>query len=298
MSKQKNVSTRKLETVKHLKNQLENHYTVGIVQMEGIGAGTVQKLRADLRERARIVVAKNTLMKKALETSKVNGAGQLITHVSGPAAFLFTNNSPYQIANYLEKNKVKSPAKSGQISPISVTIPKMNTGFPPGIVISELNSVGLPTRIEGGTVAIQEDTQVLEPGDKISSTLATIMSKLGIEPFQVGLSLDVILENGEVIMHDDLIIDYEGFRNQLLLAFQSAINLSVYTGFITIDTAPMIIVTANQKAISLAVAIGYITETTAPMVIGMAEANAIAVLRAIVEKDKDAVPGELAKLIN
>ncbi len=97
MSKQRKVSTRKLETVKQLKDQLENHYTVGIVQMEGIGAGTVQKLRSDLRERARIIVAKNTLMKKALEGSKVKGASKLITHVSGPAAFLFTNNSPYQI---------------------------------------------------------------------------------------------------------------------------------------------------------------------------------------------------------
>ena len=194
MSKQRTIPKNKRETVEKLVELLKKHNTIGIVQMESIGAKTVQMLRADLRERAAIVVSKNTLMKRALKQAKIKGWDDLEKHVSGPSAFLFTNDSPYQIANYLDKNKVKAPAKSGMISPISVIIPKMNTGFPPGTVISELNSVGLPTRIESGTVAIPQDTTVLEPGDKISATLAGILTRLGIEPFLTGLSLDVVLE--------------------------------------------------------------------------------------------------------
>ena len=70
----------------------------------------------------------------------------------------------------------------------SVTVKKQNTGEPPGTIISELNSVGLPTRIEGGTVAIPDDTEVLQEGDRVSATLAAILGRLGIEPFEVGLS--------------------------------------------------------------------------------------------------------------
>jgi large subunit ribosomal protein L10 len=277
---------------------LEGHKTIGIVQMESIGAGTVQKLRSDLLDRASIVVAKNTLMKKALEQTRISGSDKLNDYIKGPAAFLFTNNSPYQIANYLDKNKVRAPAKSGQISPIAVTIPKMNTGFPPGTIISELNSVGLQTRIEGGTVAIPQDTQVLEPGDRISTTLASILTRLGIEPFLVGLSLDVVLENGDLIPHDDLIVDFDEYRNQIIFAYQSAISLSVYAGIITSDTAPIVLASAKQNAIALAAAIGYITKETAPMVLGRANAQALSVLRAVVNIDNDAVPQELAKLVN
>lgn len=298
MSVQRQIPARKMEMVKKLKKQLQNYKTIGIIQMESIGANTVQKLRSDLLKKAKIVVAKNTLMKKALEQSGIKGSDKLIQYVKGPVAFLFTDDSPYKIANFLDKNKVKSPAKAGQISPIAVTVAKMNTGFPPGTVISELNSVGLQTRIEGGTVAIPQDTQVLNPGDKISSTLASILTRLGIEPFLVGLSLDTVLENGEIILHNDLIVDFDAYRNQLRYAFQSAINLSVNAGIITSDTATIVIASAFEKAIALAVTIGYITTETAPQVIGKANAQAMAILRAIVNKDKNSVPPELAKLVN
>jgi large subunit ribosomal protein L10 len=297
MSIKRPIPERKVDIVNQLKELLESHNTIGIVQMESIAAGTVQKLRSDLSERAKIVVSKNTLMRKALEASKLKGTDKLEPFIKGPAAFLFTNNSPYQIANYLDKNKVRAPAKAGQISPISVTVPKMNTGFPPGMVISELNAVGLPTRIEGGTVAIPNDTQVLEAGDRVSTTLASILIRLGIEPFQVGLSLDVVLENGDLILRDNLIVDFDAVRNELISAHQMAMNLSVGAGILTKTTAPIVVASAHQKAVSLAAAIGYVTEDTAPMVLGRANAQALALLRAIVSKDKSAVPAEMASLV-
>ena len=127
---------------------LSNYNTIGLIEMESIGAGTVQKLRAELRGKAKIKVAKNTLIKKALEmVENLSGAENLSERIEGPVALLFTDDSPYKIANYLEKNKVPAKAKAGQISPKSVTVKKQNTGEPPGTIISELNSVGLPTRI-------------------------------------------------------------------------------------------------------------------------------------------------------
>lgn len=293
MSETRQVAQRKLDTVKKLMDLIKSHQTIGIVQMESIGASTVQKLRADLRDRAKIVAAKNTLMKRALQDSGVEGTELLTEHVTGPAAFLFTNNSPYQIANYLDKNKVKAPAKAGQVSPIAVTIPKMNTGFMPGTVISELNSVGLPTRIEDGTVAIPQDTQVLAPGDRVSSTLASILSRIGIEPFMVGLSLDVVLENGDIIGHDDLIVDFDAYRNDLLFAYQSAMNLALEAGIINSDTAPLVIAKAKRNALALAATIGYVTPETAPMVFGRANAHALALARAASAIDASAVPAEL-----
>ncbi|OLS28554.1 MAG: 50S ribosomal protein L10 [Candidatus Heimdallarchaeota archaeon LC_2] len=293
MSSKRSIAPRKIETVSKLKNLIQKHQTIGIVQMESIGAKTVQKLRADLRNRATIVAAKNTLMRRALADSKIDGSDLLSEYIKGPAVFLFTNDSPYQIANYLDKNKVKAPAKAGQISPITVTVSKMNTGFLPGGVISELNSIGLPTRIEDGTVAIPSDTQVLAPGERVSATLASILTRLEIEPFLVGLSLDVVLENGEIIDHENLIVDFESYRNDLIFAHQSAMNLAVEAGILNSDTAPLLISKAKRNAFALAASIGYINEETASMVLGRAHAHALALARAASAVDASAVPAEL-----
>ena len=287
------VAPRKLEIVANLKKQLEAHSTIGIVEMEGIGAKTVQKLRADLRGKAKIVAAKNTLMRKALDETKLKNAEKLKDFVKGSVAFLFTNDSPYSIGSYLDKNKVQAPAKAGQISPIDVTVPKLNTGMPPGTIISELNAVGLPTRIEGGTVAVPNDTQVLSPGDRISATLASILTRLGIEPFLVGLSLDVVLEDGELIDGSELVIDFEVIRDEIIYAYQSAVALSLGAGIITDETAPQVIASAYSKALAVAAEIGWITEETAPRVFGLANARAMALAQALRAVDPSAVPAEI-----
>lgn len=281
MSTQRQVSQKKVETVKRLHELLESHNTIGIVEMSSIGAKSIQKLRSDLRSRARIVVAKNTLMRKALSLSKVKGTDLLAPSIKGSVAFLFTNDSPYSIANYLDRNKVAAPAKGGQISPKVVIVPKTNTGQPPGTIISLLNSVGLPTRIEGGTVAIPQDTQVLDVGDVISGTLASILTQLGIEPFEVGLSLNVVLENGEIIPHDELIIDFDAIRNDLIYAHQSAVGLSLKSGFITSDTGSQLIASAHSKALALAGEIGYLTDGTVSRVFGVANAKVQALAKAL-----------------
>ncbi|MDH5402316.1 MAG: 50S ribosomal protein L10 [Candidatus Heimdallarchaeota archaeon] len=287
------VSQRKKNIVKNLVGQLDSYSTVGIVQMNTIGAKTVQKLRADLRSRAKIVSAKNTLMRRALLDSKVTGKEDLVEFISGPCAFLFTNFSPYQIANYLNKNKVKAPAKAGQIAPTNVIVPKMNTGFPPGTIITELNSVGLPTKIEGGTVAVSQDTQVIQTGDKINVPLASILTRLGIEPFLVGLSLDVVLENGEIIEGSSLIVDFDEYKAKLIIAHQLAVNLSVNSGFLTEDTASLAIATAHRKTLALAASIGYVTKDTASAVFGRAHSQMMALARAIAKVDKSAIPAGL-----
>ena len=61
------VSTRKEKFVTEIIEDLSNYNTIGLNEMESIGAGTVQKLRSELRGKAKIKVAKNTLIKKALE---------------------------------------------------------------------------------------------------------------------------------------------------------------------------------------------------------------------------------------
>ncbi len=261
---------RKQEALAKLTDLITSHKNIGVITMQPMSGSSIHQIRRDLREsNAKLVVSRNTIMRMALEQTKKKkkNVEALEQYVTGNAAFLFSDENVFQVAKYLDSNKVPAPARPGQIAPIDVLVPKMNTGVPPGTFIGELNAVGLPTRIERGTIAIPDDTVVVKAGEKVSKTLANILSRLGITPFKVGLQLDAAVSDGILIEKDGLLTDYPGM-----------------------------LATAHHQAVNLAARIGYVTEETANAVIGSAQSEALALLRVIVSADPNAVPEELRTL--
>ena len=79
----------------------------------------------------------------------------------------------------------------------------------PGPVISELSDVGLPTKIESGSIWITRDTVVARKGEVISAKLASILSRLGIKPIKAGLTLKAAYEDGLIHPGEVLQINLE-----------------------------------------------------------------------------------------
>ena len=50
-------------------------------------------------------------------------------------------------------------------------VEKQDTGMPPGPIVGDLNSVGIPAKIMGGSVQIQKRTVVLEEGEVFEGEL-------------------------------------------------------------------------------------------------------------------------------
>ena len=140
---------------------------------------------------------------------------------------MFTDTNPFNLALTLEKGKVKTTAKSGDIAAFDVVVPAGNTGQPPGPIISQLNAVGLPTRIESGSVWINKDTLVVKKGEVINERLASMLSKLGIKPVETGLAMTVVFDEGLIIMQDQLKIDVEGTKHEIEDAYANAFALSL-----------------------------------------------------------------------
>lgn len=252
IAQKKSSRPKKAVTLDYLVEGLKNYSVIGIVKIEPMSETSVHQIRKDLRERgSALKMAKNTLMKLAIDRVKdeVENVQALKDYISGNAAFLFANGSPFEIAQYLAKNKVPAAARPGQIAPKDVLVPKMNTGVPPGTFISELNAVGLPTRIEKGTIAIPNDTVVVKEGERVGKALATILNRLGLKPFEVGLELEVALSRGILIEKDELAKDYPGM---LAMAHRQALNLAAEIGYITEDTAEAVLASAQAKVLALA----------------------------------------------
>jgi large subunit ribosomal protein L10 len=244
---------KKVQQIDELTKLIERSNVIGIVKTSGIGTRQLQGIKRSLHDQASIKVVKNTLVRKAIEKvdGKKKGVDKLATLLVGQNAFIFTDMSPFRLSVIFSKSKVKAPAKAGSMATNDVVVPAGNTGFTPGPIISQLGEVGLPTRVESGSIWITKDSVAAKKGDKISQTLAIVLSRLGIEPFEVQLRLSSAYENGEIISGEVFDIDEERVINQLREAHNNAINLSVFAGIINADTVTLLLTKAEREATAL-----------------------------------------------
>jgi len=261
MSRQ--VVVQKGAQVEEIKKLLDEHNALGIANLQKVRAAQLQEMKKKLKDIANVRVIKNTLMRRAVAECKDKpGLEKLEPLLSGSNIFLFTDLNPFKLSLLLERGRVKTTAKAGDMAAMDVVVPAGNTGQPPGPVISQLNSVGLPTRIEAGSVWINKDTIVAKKGDVIDARLASVLSKLGIKPVEVGLILKVVYENGFLIMDDQLHIDLDDFRKSLIEASSNALNLSLNAGYSTPDNASLLLQSARREAFNLALNAGISTTET------------------------------------
>jgi large subunit ribosomal protein L10 len=273
MSRQ--IVVQKAAQVEEIKKLLDQYNALGVANLQKVRAAQLQEMKRKLKEVANVRVLKNTLMKRALaDYENKPDIGKLEPMLNGSNIFLFTNLSPFKLSLLLEKGRVKTTAKAGDVAAIDVVVPAGNTGLPPGPVISQLGSVGLPTRIEGGSVWINKDTMVAKRGDVINARLASVLSKMNIKPVEVGLILKAVYEEGLILTDEQLHIDVDGFRKSLIEATSNALNLSLNAGYPTSETISLLLQIAHRKAFSLALNAGIATKETIGDLLRKAHAEA------------------------
>lgn len=286
----------KTKEVEELKNFVEQYKVIGIANLQKVRATQLQELKKKLKDIAYLRVVKNTLMERALSQCKNKpNLEKLQEYLTGPNIFLLTNVNPFKLALLLDKNKVKTTAKAGDIAAEDVIIPAGNTGLPPGPVISQLNAVGLPTRIESGSVYISRETLVAKKGEVISERLASVLSKLGIKPVEVGLSLRVAYDDGLVIDEEHLHLDLVKFRREIETAHSQAFSLSINAAYPHPENISFLLQKAFQEAYSLSINANVPTKETIKELIRKAYVEMLSLSTRIAMKNEKAAPPDLTK---
>src|SRR3989338_947309 len=223
----KKVAPKKLEDVKKYVNLIEKYSIIGAVNMENLPAKQLQTMRANLRGTVEIVVGKRRLLTLALEKTKdkKNGVEQLIGNLKGMPGLIFTNENPFTLYKKLKKSKSSAPARAGQVAPKDVVVKAGPTPFAPGPIIGELGAVGLKAGVEGGKVAIKQDAVVVKEGQVFSQSVAQLLTRLGIEPMEIGLNLVAAYERGTIFTKSILDVNEDEYVNNITKAAQWAFNL-------------------------------------------------------------------------
>jgi large subunit ribosomal protein L10 len=274
--------------------QLVKQYKiVGVASLQKVRAAQLQAFKKNLAGKVYMRVIKNTLMRLAIENCKEKPELQkLEEYLKGPNVYLFTDLNPFGLALELERGKVKTTAKSGDVAAMDVVVPAGNTGQPPGPIISQLNAAGLPTRIESGSVWVSKDTLVVRKGEVIDEKLASVLSKLGIKAVESGLAMTVALDEGLIILRDQLRIDVEGTRQIIQDASAAAFALSLSIAYPTEESIVPLIQVAHREAYSLSMGAAVPTKETIEDLIRKAHAEMLSLSSRLPTLDEKAVQTE------
>ena len=251
---------------------------IGIVSVAGIPARQFQAMRRRLRDKAEIRVAKNTLVRLALERAgaEKKGLTDLAASLAGQTAVVTTKLNPFRLFKELESTKTNAPARGGEVAPAEIWVRAGETPFKPGPIVGELQKAGVPAAIEKGKVLIKKDKLLVKAGDRIPQEVASVLTRLEIYPLIVGLDLRSAYEAGQLYGRDVLAVDDVKVRAQVGDAIRGALNLSVFIEYPTTFTFPFLIAKAVREAYGLAIEAGFPTKETAKFLIAKAQAQALA----------------------
>lgn len=290
------VLQQKISEVEEIAQLLKQHKMIGIASLQKVRAPQLQEFKKNLADKVHMRVIKNTLMKRAVEECKEKSElKKLEEHLTGPNLFLFTDLNPFKLALFLEKGKVKTTARAGDVATFDVVVPAGNTGQPPGPIISQLNAVGLSTRIESGSVWINRDTLVVKKGEVISERLAAVLSKLGIKPVEAGLTMKVAYDDGLTITEEQLRIDLNEVKQSLEKAHADAFALSLSSAYPTRESASMLIRVAHREAYTLGVNAAIPTSETIADLIRKAHAEMSSLSSGLSTLEEKAAPSEITE---
>jgi large subunit ribosomal protein L10 len=237
------VAVWKKEIFDDLTELMHKYPVIAVADLQKVRSSQIQEIRKKLRGKADMLVAKNTILKKAAEKSAdgKENVDKFADSLTGSKVLIFTQMNPFELIIFLDKNKVRVPAKGGDVATGDIMIPAGNTGMQPGPVISEFNEAKVQTRIEGGSIFVAKDTVVVEKGEVIPVKTASLLSKLGMKPMEAGLSLSYAYDHGSILNTNDLEFNLDKMKADISSAARLAFGVAVEANILLPETAPMIL---------------------------------------------------------
>src|SRR6266540_2191012 len=255
------VAPYKKQVVEDLASRFAQARVVGIANIHGIPAPQFQAIRRKLSGRASITVAKNNLLRLALQeaSAKKPDLAKLGEAIEGQTAVVTADINPFRLFKELEATKTKAPARGGEIAPEDLWVRAGETPFKPGPVVGELQKAGIPAAIERGKVVIRQDKLMVKAGDRIPREVAQQLARLEIFPLIVALAID------------DTVV-----RGQIAQAARAALALALEIAYPAKDTIGPLLAKAHAEALRLAIASEFPTKESIKFLLMKAHAQMLA----------------------
>ncbi|XP_073279243.1 large ribosomal subunit protein uL10-like [Primulina huaijiensis] len=241
-------------------NLLDDYSQVLIAAADNVGSNQLQNIRRGLRGDSVVLMGKNTMMKRSIrihaEKTGNNAILNLIPLLVGNVGLVFTKGDLKEVSEEVAKYKVGAPARVGLVAPIDVVVPPGNTGLDPSQT-SFFQVLNIPTKINKGTVEIITPVELIKKGDKVGSSEAALLAKLGIRPFSYGLIITTVYDNGSVFSPEVLDLTEDDLIEKFAMGVSMITSLSLAISYPTLAAAPHMFINAYKNVLAIAVETDY-----------------------------------------
>jgi len=211
-----------------------------IVHTDHVTSKQMQDVRMELRGRATVLMGKNTMIRKALqfghERTSTVGMNNLRAAIKGNIGFIFAQECTLDdIRACVKKHRKESAAKAGQISNVDLNLASGPTGMDPSQT-AFFQALNIGTKIVKGQIELVSEFPILKLGEKVSASAAVLLGKLSIKPFEYGIEVQQVYQDGAVFdaavldIKDDILIQkfLGGIAN--MAAFSREIGIPTEAG--------------------------------------------------------------------
>jgi len=223
-----------------------------IVGADNVGSSHMQTIRQSIRGKGVLLMGKNTMIRRVIRTEYEKFA-PILPLLEGNVGLLFTDSDLNELKDIIAEQKVPAAAKSGAISPCAVTIPAGDTGLEP-TQTAFLQALNIATRINKGQIMILNDVHLLQEGEKVGASQATLLQKLKIKPFSYGLVLTDIFDDGSVYGPKILDFNFTSLCGRIRRAATNIAQISLSIGYPSLPSLPHSLARGFKNLLAIAVA--------------------------------------------
>jgi large subunit ribosomal protein LP0 len=126
------------------------------------------------------------------------GLDSVLSAVNGNVGFIFAKNCTLDfVRETINKHRVSKNAKVGVLAPVDVIIPAGPTGMDPSQT-TLFQTLNVATKIVKGQIEIVSDMKACITGTKVGASAAALLAKLNIKPFEYGMEVKFVIQDGAV----------------------------------------------------------------------------------------------------
>jgi len=240
----------KKHVVKDVTAKLKQYKTVAVASISGLKSRQFNAIKKKLRGQAEMIVARKTLITRAIQEARPELA-ELVKHMPTSEVIVLSNLDAFKLYKLFKQSKSKTPAKAGQIAPNDIIVPGGETNLAPGPVLTELKQAKIDAKIQGPKIVITRDTVVAKAGQPITPQVAGVLSKLGIEPMEVGIDVKIAYDNGTMYPGEILNVDEAKILDDIRTAHQQSVNLAVYAEIFNSVSIEILLMKSAREAQAL-----------------------------------------------
>lgn len=249
---------RREQYFKRFSKVLSNYDRCFVVCADNVRSKQMQQIRIALRGSAEIVFGKNTQMKKVIngQLSKDGRLECLLPLLKENVGLVFTVRDLIEVRKSLESNRLEAPAKAGTVAPKDVIVPAQNTGIGPEKT-SFFQALNIQTKISRGTIEILNDVHIIKKGQKVGPNEAALLKMLKINPFDYGLVIRQVYDQGSVYSPDVLDISHEDIMNRFAQTASNVTALSLGLHYPTFTSVGPMLTNALKDLQAISVCTEY-----------------------------------------